>query len=265
MLVGVVVRLHAAVRASVATLKPTSIKSCKLINGGLYSQHRRSDPRGGRCPGRIGPSSIRHRKGICSVRTGCQRTHLETASIDAFEILATELGARGAPPALIRAARVATVDERRHAEAIGRSRRQPGERSAAGGVRHSWSSPRHRVRSRARTRSRGACVRTYAALLACRQAARAAADPAIVVRDDRHRARRDSDMPALAWAVDGWTQALLAPAACRRVREARREAIEGLVNAPLRRLAARTTARRPGCPTKTTPPAWRGSPRAALV
>ena len=72
---------------------------------------------------------------------------------------------------------------------------------------------------------------TYAALLAYRQAL-AATDPAIrtamagIARDEARHA-------ALAWAVDGWSQALLAPAARRRVREARHEAIEGLMSAPL--------------------------------
>ncbi len=46
-------------------------------------------------------------------------------------------------------------------------------------------------------------------------------------------ARDETRHAALAWAVDGWSQTLLHPAARRRVREARREAIEGLVNAPL--------------------------------
>jgi hypothetical protein len=74
------------------------------------------------------------------------------------------------------------------------------------------------------------CVReTYAALLACRQA-RAATDPAIraamtgIARDETRHA-------ALAWAVDRWSQALLAPAARRRVREARHEALDRLVDA----------------------------------
>ena len=69
------------------------------------------------------------------------------------------------------------------------------------------------------------CTReTYAALVACRQA-RAATDPAIraamagIARDETRHA-------ALAWAVDGWSQALLGPAARRRVRDARREANE---------------------------------------
>jgi len=41
-------------------------------------------------------------------------------------------------------------------------------------------------------------------------------------------ARDETRHAALAWAVDGWSQALLAPSARRRVREARHEAIERL-------------------------------------
>jgi hypothetical protein len=46
-------------------------------------------------------------------------------------------------------------------------------------------------------------------------------------------ARDETRHAALAWAVDGWSQALLGPAARLRVLEARREAIEQLIRAPL--------------------------------
>ena len=70
-----------------------------------------------------------------------------------------------------------------------------------------------------RTRSR-VCARDLAALLACRQA-RAATDPAIrsamagIARDETRHA-------ALAWAVDGWSRALLAPSPSPRPRGAAR-------------------------------------------
>jgi hypothetical protein len=68
---------------------------------------------------------------------------------------------------------------------------------------------------------------TYAALIAARQA-RAAADPAIraamagIARDETRHA-------ALSWAVDAWASERLAPAARRRVRAARHEAMERLL------------------------------------
>jgi len=155
--------------------------------------------------------------------------HLEAASVDAFEILAAELGAHRAPPALIQAARAAIADERRHAGAIG------GLAVSRGAVPPAVHVKRGPVRAAEAVATENAvegCVReTYGALLAFRQA-RAATDPAIrsamagIARDEARHA-------ALAWAVDRWIQALLAPAARRRVREARHEAIEQLVGARL--------------------------------
>jgi hypothetical protein len=102
--------------------------------------------------------------------------HLEAASIDAFEILATELRAHRAPPVLIEAARTATADERRHADSIG------GLASSRGAVPpglHVNRSPIRDIEAVARENAIENCVReTYAALLAYRQAS-AAADPAI--------------------------------------------------------------------------------------
>ncbi|HXU61511.1 MAG TPA: ferritin-like domain-containing protein, partial [Polyangia bacterium] len=88
------------------------------------------------------------------------------------------------------------------------------------------------IESVARENAVEGCVReTHAALLACSQA-RAATDPAIrsamtAIADDETR------HAALAWAVDDWSQSLLASAARRRVREARHEAIDQLINAQL--------------------------------
>jgi hypothetical protein len=151
--------------------------------------------------------------------------HLETASIDAFEILATELGAHRAPPILIRAARAATADERRHANAISQLASRRGAVPPAVYVNRG---PVRDIEAVARENAVEGCVReTYAALLACRQA-QAATDPAIrsVMAGIAHDETRHA---ALAWAVDRWSQALLAPAARRRVCEARREAIERLL------------------------------------
>jgi hypothetical protein len=84
------------------------------------------------------------------------------------------------------------------------------------------------VESIARENAVEGCVReTFAALVAWRQA-RAAGDPSIRAAMSRI-ARDETRHAALAWAVDDWTRALLTPAARRRVREARREASELLV------------------------------------
>jgi hypothetical protein len=166
--------------------------------------------------------------------------HLEAASIDAFEILAAELGAHRGPPSLIRAARAAGRDERRHADVVGRLAARRGHRAPP--VCVTKGAPRD-IETVARENAVEGCVReTYAALLACRQA-RNAADPEIraamsgIARDETRHA-------ALAWAVDAWAHGQLSPAARRRVREARQEAGDGLaaeqaltLAAPLRALA----------------------------
>ncbi len=214
--------------------QPTSqppIKSCALImgDGGLAVRIVYNyGCAGGRCPEGLAPPAF----GGAGDALGAwlaANAHLEAASIDAFEILAAELGAHRAPPALIQAARAATADERRHADAIGRLAVSRGTVPPAVHVKRG---PVRDIEAVARENAVEGCVReTYAALLACRQAL-AATDPAIrsamagIARDETRHA-------ALAWAVDGWSQALLAPAARRRVREARHEAIERLVDARL--------------------------------
>jgi hypothetical protein len=224
---------------------PSLIKSCTLVTGdaGLAVRIVETAGCGGRCPeGLAVPAS-----GIAGDPLGAwlaASAHLEAASIDAFEILAAELAAHRAPPALIRAARAATADERRHADAIGRL---AVGRGATPPAAHVNRGPIRDIEAVARENAVEGCVReTYAALLACRQA-RAATDPAIrgamtgIARDETRHA-------ALAWVVDGWSQSLLAPAARRRVREARREAIEDLLDAPLAGLSrdARAQAGLPG-------------------
>ena len=207
-----------------------TIKSCGLdtVDGGLAVRVVLITPCGGRCPeGLFAPASGGARDPLGAWLAA--NAHLEAASVDAFEILATELDAHRAPPALIGAARAATADERRHANAIGRL---AAGRGAVPPAVHVSRGPIRSIEAVARENTVEGCVReTYAALLACRQAL-AATDPAIraamsgIARDETRHA-------ALAWAVDRWSQALLAPAARHRVREARREAIERLVNAPL--------------------------------
>jgi hypothetical protein len=209
--------------------QPT-IDSCGLItvDGGFAVRIVYNPGCGGRCPEGLAPAASGGARDSLGAWLAAS-AHLEAASIDAFEILATELGAHRAPPALIRAARAATADERRHANAIGRL---AASRGAVPPAVHVNRGPVRDIEAIARENAVEGCAReTYAALLACRQA-RAATNPAIraamagIARDETRHA-------ALAWAVDGWSQALLAPAARRRVREARREAIEQLMEAPL--------------------------------
>lgn len=207
------------------------IKSCQLImgDGGLEVRIVYNHGCvGGRCPEGLAPPAP-GRTGDALGAWLSANAHLEAASTAAFEILATELGAHRAPPALIRAARAAIADESRHANVIGRL---ANSRGAVPPAVYVDRSPVRDIEAVARENAVEGCVReTYAALLAYRQA-RAATDPAIrfamagIARDETRHA-------ALAWNVDGWSQTLLTPAARRRVREARREAIERLADASL--------------------------------
>jgi hypothetical protein len=183
---------------------------------------------GGRCPEGFAPGASGGTGDALGVWLAVS-AHLEAASVDAFEILAAELGAHRAPPAFVRAARSAIADERHHADAIGRLAARRGVVAPPASVTHG---PIRDIEAVARENAVEGCVReTYGALLAWRQA-RAATDPAI--RDTMACIARDETRhAALAWAVDGWSQPLLAPAARRRVRDARHEAIEALMGARL--------------------------------
>ena len=156
--------------------EPT-INSCQLVPsvGGLAVRISYETFCGGRCP-----------RGLAHPAFGGARDQLgawlaanallEAASIDAFEILAAELGAHRAPPALIRAARAATADERRHADRIGRLAASRGAVPSAAYVKRG---PVRDIEAVACENAVEGCVReTYAAMLACRQA-RSATDPAI--------------------------------------------------------------------------------------
>ena len=208
----------------------TTIKSCGLVtvDGSLEVRVVSVTGCGGRCPeGLAVPASGGSEDPLGAWLAAS--AHLEGASIDAFEILGGELVAHRAPPVLIQAARAAAIDERRHADAIGRLAARRGAVPPAVYVNRG---PIRDIEAVARENAVEGCVReTYAALLACRQA-RAATDPAIraamagIARDETRHA-------ALSWAVDDWSQALLAPAARRRVREARHEALERLADTRL--------------------------------
>ena len=174
---------------------------------------------GGRRPeGLTSPALATRRDPLGAWLAGC--AHLEAASIDAFEILASELAAHRGPRPLIAAARAAGRDERRHAAVVGRLAARRGHRTPPARVARTATRD---IETIARENAVEGCVReTYAALVACRQA-RAAADPAIraamagIARDETRHA-------ALAWAVDAWAAGRLSRPARHRVREARQQA-----------------------------------------
>ncbi len=133
---------------------------------------------------------------------------LEAASVDAFELLATELAAHGAPFALVRRARRAATDERRHARVVaalaarwGRSVQET--RPAPHGSRSLMELARENVVE--------GCIReTYAALLAHTQAAQSS-DPDVAAALARI-AKDETRHGQLAWDVWAWTQTRLTEA-----------------------------------------------------
>jgi hypothetical protein len=184
---------------------------------------------GGRRPGGLGPAGdlTAARSALGGWLAG--NAHLEAASIDAFEILAAELQAHRGPLPLVRAARTAAGDERRHARVMARLAARHGATPPAVTLART---PIRDIETIARENAIEGCIReTFAALVAVRQA-RAAREPAIraamagIARDETRHA-------ALSWAVDGWSRGLLGPAARRRVREARRAASVRLVQESL--------------------------------
>jgi hypothetical protein len=152
---------------------------------------------------------------------------LEAASIHAFEIVAKELEAFGAPADLVARAREAANEERRHARVV-----------AALAVRRG-SSPRapSKITRRATRELRAlaienaieGCVReTYGAALATFQASRAAADD---VREAmRTIARDESSHAALSFAIDAWLATRLDEDDRRDVDAARAKAIDALAS-----------------------------------
>jgi len=142
---------------------------------------------------------------------------LEAGSVPAFQRLVRELAAHGAPDALVRVARRAVRDERRHAAIMARLARSHGAEAAA---RPLAAGPVRSLEEVALENAAEGCVgETWGALVALWQSQRAL-DPAAraamltIAADELRHA-------ALAWRVDAWARARLDPAAARRVRDAR--------------------------------------------
>jgi hypothetical protein len=153
-----------------------------------------------------------------------QMAYLEQASVGAFERLARELAAHGAPRHLQVASLRAARDEVRHARVMKRLAEQAGAR-----VRKECAAPLT-VRSLEEIAIENAvegCVReTFGAALAIVQA-RDARDAGV-----RHAMQRIATDEArhsrLAWAVAGWIDGQLDTKARRRVERARENAVEQL-------------------------------------
>jgi hypothetical protein len=174
---------------------------------------------------------------------------LEAASVAAFERLASELRAHGAPRRLVRAARRAACDERQHAQDVGALATRAGAILRA--PRIGPISARS-LEAIARENAVEGCVgETFGAAVAMVQGMRAG-DP--TVRSTMRRVARDEMQHAeLAWAIAEWITPRLDPAARKRVAGARRRAAHRLM-ASCRGPVDEEVVRRLGLPTASQ--AW---------
>jgi hypothetical protein len=158
--------------------------------------------------------------------------YLERASVDAFALLESDLLRHAAPVRLVKAARRARRDERRHtrmtrALALRHGAQPEAPRAAPPppvGASHGRSLEEVAVEN-----AREGCAReTFGALVGLWQAQHAR-DP--VVRAAMKRIARDETAHAeIAWAVHAWAMRRLGPDARRRVDDALRSEAHALVD-----------------------------------
>jgi hypothetical protein len=165
------------------------------------------------------------RRAVTTARAWLARAaFLEAASVDAFHVLARDLGRLGAPASLRRAARRAAADEVRHARAMRglalRLGARPG-RPVALPVR-----PRSLVAVATENAIEGCVSETFGVVLATWQA-RHARDGA-VRRAMRSIARDELRHAELAWTIATWADGKLTRAERLRVHAARDGAVSDL-------------------------------------
>lgn len=154
--------------------------------------------------------------------------HLEATSVPAFEDLAAELDAFGAPSVLSRAARRSADDERGHARMLHRLADRLGADVAA--VRRTETAPRSPEEVAIDNAVEGCVREAYAALAAAMQAERAGS--LTVRRAYRSIAADEARHALLSFATNDWLAAQLSPRARRRARPPRRDAQRGPARAP---------------------------------
>ncbi len=167
-----------------------------------------------------------------------QMAGLEAASVLAFERLAQELSAFGAPAALVRKAQRAARDEVGHAAAMARLARRFG--AVVGPVRCDALPTRTPVEVAVENAAEGCVRETFGALQATFQASRAT-EPSLA-RVFRTIARDETRHAALAWEVAAWLDGLLTATQRAAVATARRRSLRrlrrGLAHSPPSWLAA---------------------------
>jgi hypothetical protein len=152
--------------------------------------------------------------------------HLEAASVTSFRRLGRALAGHGAPARLVAATRRAAADEIRHARTLRAFAARHDAVPAA--VRVAPWKPRP-LAAVARENAAEGCVReTFGALVASWQARRAedrsfAAAMSTIAADETRHAE-------LSWTIARFCRAKLSPAENRRVRRARRAAVDALAH-----------------------------------
>ncbi len=154
-----------------------------------------------------------------------EAAYLEAASVDAFEKLARELEAYGAPKRLRTASRRAARDEVRHARVTTKLAERAG---ATVPPCHVEASPVRSLEEMALENAVEGCVReTFAVAIAMIQAEQA--DDTGVRRAMKPIARDETRHAELSWAVAKWLDTQLDAPARARVERARAEAVEALM------------------------------------
>jgi len=150
--------------------------------------------------------------------------HLEEGSIHAFERLADELAAHGAPTALVTAARASARDEARHTEAMSALARASGAtpRPAtleASGVRSLFAIALENAVEGCVRETFGALVGHHQALAAEHEELRVAM--ASIAEDETRHA-------ALSWEVAAWLAPRLSASELAEIQTAQRDAVEAM-------------------------------------
>jgi hypothetical protein len=188
---------------------------------------KEGDPKcvSGRRPEGLAPHARRCDDALGAFFAEC--AYLEAASVPAFERLARELRAHGAPARLVARAHRARADEVRHAKATAALARRRGAKPQPVVARHLEVRPLFEI---ALENAVEGCVReTYGALVALHQSAHA--KDARVAAVMRRIAEDETRHAALAWDVAEWLESRLAEDERRLVAEARAQATATLRSA----------------------------------
>ncbi|TKC90568.1 ferritin-like domain-containing protein [Polyangium fumosum] len=173
--------------------------------------------------------------------------HLEAASVIAFERLAAELSALGAPASLVHEARRAAEDEVRHADVVSALARARGGGTPVSP--HVEALPLRALFALALENAVEGCVReTFGALVGAHQARRAAdAELAAAMQEI---AADEARHAALSWKVHVWAMERLGPEERAHVQQAQADALSRLA-ASTTRAPAPEVARAAGLPGPT--------------